>query len=59
MGSKITLAKAQDEVNAAYMAEDYDLYEALISRFAPMFGMPEWHFEDTCTDVRILGHDSC
>lgn len=42
-------------VNEAYMAEDYDLYEALLQRYARKHGKPAWQFEDDCTDARLFG----
>lgn len=52
----ISIDEAADQVNAAYAAEDYDLYDALLARYAAELGKPVWQFEDDCTDIRILGH---
>lgn len=53
---------AIDRVNDAYWAEDYDKYEELIERYAKRFskwGYDYNSFEDSCTDVRMWGHDVC
>lgn len=42
-------------VNGAYWAEDYDLYERLLEKYAQMFNKPVWQFEDDCTDARLFG----
>lgn len=45
-----------DLVNEAYMAEDYDLYESRLERFAAKHGKTVGRFEDDCTDARLYGH---
>ena len=40
-------------INAAYLAEEYDKYEALIEKASNRFNKAEWIIEDDATDQRF------